>query len=390
MHVVVVGPKITPPWDSAIASFSWSIIKVLLKLVRSSYINFSSSISLLTLRRYFKLYEPSPFISQAIKDDLEIFLKEVVRARNRVKAQYFPSEYKSNKSKVNKDHVYILIQPRDKQLLSFMFRSIISQYNVFTLEINGNLFTDVIKKALPSRIKVLRTSSLPLEDDFISPGIDTSLFKPDISIRNKNTEHIKEIIDELKTHNDYIFSFMGPIFGQRMMLGDMLKALNKLKKLGIQTGLIGFITIRHVEDMNYVHALMNKLRSSKIWRKSVWIEARPISTYEKVALCNHIDLFLYPLIKPVEISDPPLSVLEHAACKKPSVTLNYGNLGKLYPARECMYKFYSIGNVVNSVKRCLEVGKKELNLLRELVDKYYSLTVLEQKMKSLLSNTIGD
>ena len=385
--VVLVSPKVAPPWDSAIASFSWALLRVLLRLAQKGI----AELGLVTRAphpdKYLSLYGRNRVLLDSLRADLELFAAEL-RSASAIRANM--KSYESISVQYgNSRRLVFIVQPKIVDLVKTLTGGSKGR-QVVVLKVARDELEEAMGNILSRLALVYRTFSRPGLDDFVPVGIDTSVFNNSSEGSGSIAKRIAGSIDELRSYNDYVFSYMGPVFGKRVSVRDVLAVLRLLGRRGVRTGLIGFLTIRHEADREYVLRLSQVLRRSGVWGRRVVLEPRPISVQEKAELCRRADLFLYPLINPVEISDPPVSVLEYAACGKPSVTLAYGLLGDLYPLPRCLYHSYSLENVASAAASCLDMGPGEPLILRRLVESYFSLARLEEKIERILATLLGD
>ncbi len=353
--------KLFPPWDSAISAFTFNFVYALARYARR---HFSETI-VYTLApdtdKYLEFYGERA--KAHILDDLWLSL-ELLKG---LRVAEIPGERFAN-------HLWLaageastfVVEPRLYEVLVCASR-------------RGcrNLF--LVPRRL--RVRYYATYADPRSPRFLPAGVPVELFRG--GGRWPEGEGLAESLKALRESVDYVAAFMGPVIGRRVSLLDVLRIVRLAEeRYGVRLGVIGFVTVRYRRDRERVLRLVASIGSRLAER--VRIEAVALSTRAKAALASATDLLLYPIRSPVDLADPPFTVLEWAACSRPSVFPRWGLLARVYPLEECMYTGYTPLRVAETVYRCMRAAERLSGELLPMVEELFSAKRLAEKIVEVL------
>lgn len=322
MHIVVVGPKITPPWDSATASMGRGILQSLVYL--GGHVNAVST--RVGLKRIIRNYG---FIPSSV-DDFEGFYGS--------KIKWYVVKHSSsqllNETKLtliastlihrgNVDIVLYMGIPRNMltmYLLGKGCKALILY--VFTIPSFQSLlvlkhFTVKVRKLKSKLIiftpslhayRMLKINLKSQHINIIPPVIDASIFKP---LNNTSSG----------PHSHLRLGYVGPLHTPRFPAKNIARALLLLKSRGISVSLHVRGVLRHGRrDRPYVHDI-EKLFKRLLGRENVDVKIGQLSRSELNRFYNNIDvlLYLFKLSREAEIADPPLVPLEALSAGTPLI-----------------------------------------------------------------------
>ena len=138
---------------------------------------------------------------------------------------------------------------------------------------------------------------------YIPPPIDNTNFSPQNNKKNQ-------------LHTDYsdqtLISYVGPINPKRFALIETLKAMKLLaRKFSFTLNIYTFL--RYREDAIIFRYLEKKIEKLGL-RKNVKIQNILLSKEEKAKIYRSSTLCIFPISFPIDLSDPPISILEAMSC----------------------------------------------------------------------------
>jgi glycosyltransferase involved in cell wall biosynthesis len=397
-NIIIVGPKIFPPFDSAYSSIGFNFLKSILKI--KNYLK--TQVTLITtydLDIYKKFYNQK--LTELLNYEFLTITKEYISA-------FF------NKHKWSNENVILL----DYMLLKFLKEFSDSHQHIVLTSLSSLMLTPLyllLKKKMAEKIKIsryifhfmsikeyiyemplydlilissnklLNTQSILKKIFTIPPPIDIEFFKP-LSFKylskiiEKEFEQYRELI-EMKERDKTLLLYTGPLHPDRFPMSTIIKFLKLLKDKGMDPFLIIITTIRHKGiDDKYITLWKN---ISKRLNGLVKTYVRALSEYEKLILYNLADVVLYPIIKPWALAVPPLTILEAYACEKPVImTSQVPGYDEIVP-EEFQYLIAHkliADQFLYSLEKALNLSKKERHRLRLFTVKRHSIDIVAMKL----------
>lgn len=353
MKVHIITNKFLPPWDSAIASLSLNLVLGLIHRGFKVLVHTTNS----NVAGYVKMYgyKSTYHILEDLKILREIRSTEVIyenAIKGLIRGLY--------------DEPILIVEPHSIALTM--------------CGLNRKCSVIFIAPRRYYHLRYYATFYSPWSSKHMPVGVPITLYES-----LGDDKDVRLLIDSIRERVDYVAGFMGPIMDSRVSLFDITRIIKLLEqRYKIRLGVVGFITIRHIEDEDFTWKSVQKI--NKLFGSRVMLRISAVSMRTKATLCRYTDFFLYPIIHPVELADPPFSVLEWAVCGKPSVFLSFGVLSRLYPFRECMYDTYSVTNVASAIHKCLRVIENDVNryVLRKFIYELFSLDRLADKLEEII------
>lgn len=378
MSILILSPRAIPPWDSAIASLSRSRLKSLASLTRhltlvtcyrdynsiqqlhenivtnSIYLDYFNELRRYSVTTYFVKVDPDTEYNKAItrlvlatKTLDSIVLWNIGIPLHVIIPLCKPSTC---------IHELITIEQKDSPLLTVLSK------------VKHIVFTST------SYTRYTKLSSKGVRLAYIPPAIDTEVYR-----RTKCT-----LNNYFQTVCDLRILYMGPLLSDRFPL-TILRAMKTLVDEGYNICLLVVSTIRSKRSLTYYGRLQRLIRELGL-EKYVKIKRKVLlSDHEKVQTYSCFDVLLYTPIKGVEMSDPPLTVLEALSIGLPVIASPIGDLK--YLARlggGLLVNPLNYTSLVESIKG-IHDGLEEYSVRAvKIVDNYFSHKVVDKRINMLL------
>ncbi|ADI32003.1 glycosyltransferase [Staphylothermus hellenicus] len=322
MYVLVVGPKITPPWDSAAASIGKGVLQSLAYL--ASHVDVATTC--VELKRIIRNYG---FVPSGVKD-FEGFYGNKIRWHvvrhysnqllNEIKLTLIASMLIHNG---DYDFLFYIGIPRNLLSIRLLGRAckafILYVYTIPSIQsILALKYLTAKAQKLMSKLmiftsslhayRILKTHLNLQHINVVPPVIDTSVFKPLNNISNYSSSHLR-------------LGYVGPLHTPRFPVRDIAKVLVSLKSRGINASLHIRGLLRHGRrDRPYAYNI-EKLFKRLLGEVNVDVKIGQLSRGELNEFYNSIDILLYmfSLSREAEIADPPLVPLEALSAGTPLI-----------------------------------------------------------------------
>ena len=133
----------------------------------------------------------------------------------------------------------------------------------------------------------------------VPPPINCEIYRPlqhKRSISNKNQEKV--------------ILYLGPLYPERFPVNEVLQGLKIVSNHGYNVKLLIIARGWPCDKlwMKYIKRMAHQLRLK------VEVSARYLDVKERVLLFNKVDAVLYPCRMPINVVDPPISILEAMSC----------------------------------------------------------------------------
>ncbi|PLJ78180.1 MAG: hypothetical protein B7L53_01665 [Thermofilum sp. NZ13] len=328
MHAVVIGPRITPPWDSATASLAKSRLML---FTHPRVVRFLDDVSLLTAFRDYR--RVTHFHENAFGN--EVYRKYFVWLRQLDAKAYFVEGCDPD------------VRPRLAQfMLNYALHSVVlpNAYRIlwyigyapslpylrrergkvfvenFTLDWRDAVLNHAyIRVATSTSIyHAIRKRRKPAV--YLPPAIDAGVFSPQ---SGTITEWLKNGIEEA----DVRLLYMGPLIRDRFPIEIIIPMLLRLKNAGYKPVLVALSTVRNRESLGYYRYINNLIRKHGLNNNLILKLRVLVDDDEKVSAYNSFDVLLYMPLTGKLMADPPITVLEAMSCGLPPVTTSIGDIG---------------------------------------------------------------
>lgn len=180
----------------------------------------------------------------------------------------------------------------EKSVLNTLMKPLL--YLIYSRLIDGITVTSpLVKEWLSKRIQPERVS-------LISLPVDCEFFKPLENNKFRNDE------------GQHTMLYLGSISRKRFPL-SVLQALSILKGKGVNILLL--VIGRY--DSEYSENWLKKIRetiSNLDLKKNIKVELKALNEEEKLSLYNSVDMVIFPYEEHIEVTDPPITLLEAMSC----------------------------------------------------------------------------
>ncbi len=383
MNILILTPRAIPPWDSATASLARSRLKSISSSSRPStlvtcyrdynrikqlhenivtnkvYLNYFSELRKYDVNAHFVQVDPDITYSKAVT---RLVLAASMLSFNILWTIGMPL------------HVIIpLCKPSHTCI-----------YELFTIGQEVNLSTTILNRikyvvfTSTSYTRYVKLSSQGVKLAYIPPAIDKQVYRR--TTCNSNTY--------FQTKCDLRILFMGPLLPDRFPV-TILKAIRTLVNESYSVCLLIMSTIRSKRSLMYYEKLQRLIRSLGLEK---YIEVRRrvlLSDEEKVQVYSCFDVLLYTPVKGIEMSDPPLTVLEALSVGLPVLASPIGDVKYLVElGGGIIVNPLDYTSLVKGVKNLHDSLEAYSTSATRIVDKYFSHKVVD-KLVSRLIEYIG-
>lgn len=181
--------------------------------------------------------------------------------------------------------------------------------------------------------------------------------------------------------------YMGPLLPKRFPIELIVPLLNTLKKKGMNAILVAITTPRSRLSIMYYNELVYLIRRYNMERNLILKLMVLKNDLIKYLIFRKFDALLYIPVKPVMMSDPPLTVLEAMSSGLPPIISAFGDLAHLitiYGAGEVVKPLFSAVNIYDSVRNIIERRKMYSKNAKRLIREKYSLEAVAKRAEMLL------
>jgi len=179
--------------------------------------------------------------------------------------------------------------------------------------------------------------------------------------------------------------YMGPLIPERFPVNLVIPLFLTLKRAQVNAIMVAITTVRNRLSLVYYKRLLQLIKRYEL-ESNLILKLRVLrNDYIKRLVYEKFDVLLYIPVKPVEMSDPPLTVLEAMNSGLPPVISPIGDLAHLV-------KVYEAGavthltplNLYKSVRSIIENQEVYSENARRLVREWYSIEAVAERLEALL------
>lgn len=408
---ILVGPKISPPFDSAYSSIGFNMLKALAVCNIGSL----ALVSSYDFEIYRMLYNKS--LIELIRgcDFLPVlkshtcasyFIDHTWSYKDSIRIAFATTKVLERLSELSKGCIVLFTLlptlPISVSLLVERIREYVSKTKIHVFKylfwMPPKIGADTINSLKCTRVLVSSHSLLHHLPSLVRrrslvlpPPIDTNYYRP--LPRTLLIDLVKEFeigrrILSLKERGYAVLLYMGPVHPDRFPMHEILKILRYLKlHKNIDVCLVIVTTIRRLglddKYVNLIEAISRKLVCKGL---DLMVYVNALSEQEKLFLYNLADVVLYPVVRPWEMTIPPLTILEAYACAKPVVfTSRVPGYTELIPAGfDCsLVTEPTAEGLSRALEHALDLSEKECDKLRLYCVRRYSIDVVAKELRSL-------
>jgi len=400
MRVAVIGPKISPPWDSAAATVGRGILLTLGHLCSQGYID---EIFVLTtrvpLRRILRNYG---FVPRSIHDfdGLPRRYAKWYVIRHYGNAFYIEkrlAELSLVLSKRSRFDVALYVGfPKNPLMLRFLVKFVSRALLLYAYAIPSLTYISLLRRVLrlshlgATRVLVVTPSIHAYEllsthigashAELVPPIVETSVFKP----LDSNAKRITQ-------HGPLRIGYAGPVHYPRFRIETLAKALVILMKHGIDLFVDLRSLLRHGRrDWIYIHRI-TELFKKVLGDQRFKVSAGQMSRAELNEFYNSIDvlLYLFEVSREAEVADPPLVPLEALSAGTPVIISSGSSLDAYLRPLVKMGAVKIVSNnaleVAEAVCGIMNKNTKILaSSIHEHIDERFSPRVISSRIRNLL------
>ncbi len=394
--MLVVGPKITPPWDSAAASIGRGILQALSILGE----DITVVTSRVPIQRIFENYGFVPsgvHDFQSLYDNIQWYVIKHYNSQV-VNETRLALVARTVSHRSNTDVAVYLGVPRNFQVIDLLVNGnkllVLIIYTIPSIKYMMLLRYYFSKKRFSGKIIFLITSVIAYRlfrrylamhrSFFFPPVIDTFVFKP------MNNSYL-----EIKDKETLRIGYVGPLIPSRFPLNSIARALVLLKRRKNRVTLHVKGLLRHGKKDWYYVDMVKRFLKSALGDNNVYVEVGQLSREELNKFYNDIDilLYLFNLSRKAELADPPLVPLEALSTGTPLIVSRGSSLDFYLSPLERIgvikYTNELMDNLVEVITSFSLIERKAHgNISHKYISRIFSPNSVARRLKRILGNVL--
>ncbi len=415
--LIVLGPKIFPPFDSAYSVLGINLAKAFTKLKAFDEIYLLTTYDLDIYVRTYKMFNPK-FEYKSILEYLRVlkllkikglFIKHTWCLRDRINLEKMLLKSALRMlDNYNELFIVSLTPLQISPLLRFIsntskYNIVISLYVFYNYAKNiGNIANMNHDMIFLSSRHLFRTTGIKLiKRYYVGVPVDTRFFRPlsssqikyiiEKKVLDHNIRRIMHKLMKMKEKNRSILLYMGPLNSERLPPRFLIGVIKELHMLNLEPYLLIASTIRREDTEKELALLWTYILEKYLISNNIDIILKPLNELEKLLLYNLADVVIYPAKSPWQMSIPPITPLEAFSCGKPVIlTRNVPAHDEIVPNSmlELLASAFQPREYAVKIKKALELTARELQSLREHVVRNYALDVVGKRVSYVLNNEL--
>lgn len=400
MKMLLVSPRAIPPWDSATATLARTRLALFSRLKSLGLID---GVLLLTFFRNYSsmhhVHENSfgneiycDYIYWLKKMEVNVsFTHSIDPDLNPRKAQLILNKHLRNILHGSNDEFLLWNIGSTPFFPYHKYKNVVGViHEHYVLDESISLFKKILMKTFTHT-----STSKHLLIKLLSHGL-TGTYLPPALINYFDSSHNKKLKEGLERlipclgEAEVKLLYMGPLLPERFPINVIIPLLRVLKREYKSIIFVAITTFRSRKSLPCYNRILQLVKVYDLGKNFILKLIDVESDTLKSLIYRMFDVLIYTPVKPVEMSDPPLTVLEAMNNGLPPIISPIGDLASLI-------KVYNAGivsrpvplDLFRAVKKIIRYRDLFSNNAKRLVREHYSDEVVMRKLRTLINDIMG-